>query len=248
MNGLLEYLPWLFWPALLGVIFLAMYLCWLEERRRGEAMRAVARELGFEWTAGDNSRGAIRTALRAAAREVGFYQPTDDPVLQTWLDRFHLFSWHTTKFTHVMRGKTADLDVAIFDWTYTTRRLGRSIHALQTSVICLRAADLNLPEFFLQTRSFWHRFEMGEFGWQSIDFRSHPRFSSEFLLMGPNEEAVRDVFTSEVLEHFEKVPELCTEGNGDTLVIYRRASRFEPEKVRGYLEEAFAILPLFRRV
>jgi hypothetical protein len=145
-----------------------------------------------------------------------------------------------------MRGRTQDLDVAVFDYRYTTGH-GKHARTWRTSVVCLRAEGLDVPDFRLRPETFWQRVGTALFGFQDIDFDSHPAFSAAFQLKGPDEDAVRAAFTPAVLEHFERDPGLSTEGSGDTLVVYRHASRVGPDRVRDLMAEGFAALGLFRR-
>src|SRR5687768_15833076 len=94
----MEYLvAFLFVLGVMLVIGAIAYLTHIAEKKRTEAWRVAAAELGFEFKAsGGNS---------ILSRYPGF----------------HLFSQgrnHTVK--NLLLGKTTDLDVAIFDYSYTT--------------------------------------------------------------------------------------------------------------------------------
>jgi hypothetical protein len=223
MPNFPQLLPLLFFLLIPAVIGLILLLGWQAERKRVEAFRLAADDLGFE------------------------FHPTGDPVLQSWLSNFELFSQgHSRKFRNVMRGRTEDLDVAVFDYQYTTGH-GKNARTWRTTVVCLRAAGLGVPDFRLRPETFWHRVGTALFGYQDIDFDSHPTFSAAFLLKGPDEEAVRAAFTPAVLEHFEQLPGVSVEGSGDTLVYYRPERRVGPDRVRDLMAEGFAALGLFRR-
>jgi hypothetical protein len=204
-------------------IGLAAYLAWRAEKKRTEVLRGVADDLGFDFSA------------------------TAPPEFPSRLGKFHLFSQgHSKKYTNVMSGRTAHLHVTIFDYRYTTGH-GKGSRTWSTTVICFRADALDLPGFALRPETFWHKVGSTLFGYQDIDFETHPVFSKAFLLKGPDEEAVRAAFTPAVLDHFETIPGVSAEAAGDTLVFYRYNARTSPDKLRDLLAEGFAVHGLFHR-
>jgi hypothetical protein len=208
--------------ALVAVVGAVVYVAHLLEKKRTAALRAVADELGFE------------------------FHPGGDKVLQGWLDVFYLFGQgHSKKLSNVLRGRTRDLDVAVFDYKYTTGG-GKNARTYKTTVACFTAAGLGLPRFTLRPSDFWLRLGVSVFGWQDINFDTHPAFSKNTLLRGPDEDAIRRVFTPAALDHFEAEAGLSTEAAGDVLVVYRHSQRVDPAKVRAFLEDGFAVLALFR--
>lgn len=189
-----------------------------------------------------------RTAgLADAADGLGFeFHPNGDPVLTDRLARFHLFSQgHSARLWNVLRGRTRDLDVAVFDYRYTVGR-GKHRRTYSTTVAYFRADDLNLPAFVLRPEGFWSRLGVSLFGRQDINFDTHPAFSKAFLLRGPDEAAVRGVFGEPVLAYFEGQAGVSVEAAGGTLLFYRHAGRVDPADVRAFLTDGFAVLGLFR--
>ncbi|HET6575765.1 MAG TPA: hypothetical protein VFG68_19345 [Fimbriiglobus sp.] len=186
-------------------------------------------------------------ALADAADGLGFeFHPDGDPVLTDRLARFHLFSQgHSSRLWNVLRGRTRDLDVAVFDYRYTVGR-GKNRRTYSTTVACFRADDLDLPAFVLRPEGFWSRLGVSLLGRQDINFGTHPAFSKAYLLRGPDEAAVREVFGEPVLAYFEGQPRVSVEAAGGTLLYYRHASRVEPADARAFLTDGFAVLGLFR--
>ena len=218
-----KFIPFLFIGGVVTVIGLAIVLGVRQERKRTEALRQAAEGFGFE------------------------FRPGGDSVVQSWLDKFHLFSQGRSRtMSNVLRGKTRDLDVSVFDYKYTVGG-GKHSHTHHTTVICFRADDLNLPAFCLRPESFWHRVGETLFGGHDIDFDTHPAFSKGYLLKGTDEAAIRRVFGLDVLDHFEATPGVSAEADGDVLVYYRHAARVDPAKVREFMEEGFTVLGLFRK-
>ncbi|MGI9471696.1 MAG: hypothetical protein ACR2NZ_09210, partial [Rubripirellula sp.] len=107
-------------------------------------------------------------------------------------------------------------------------------------VMSFRSVNLDLPAFELRPESVFHR--IGKvLGYQDIDFESHPEFSKRYLLRGQDEDAVRAMFTPELLSFFESQEKVSAEASGDLLVFYRAGKRLKPEMIRAFMEEGFAI-------
>ncbi len=185
--------------------------------------------------------------LKSRADELGFeFHPDGDKDLKDWLSRFRLFSkGRSRKFKNILRGRTCDLDVVVFDYQYTTG-YGNYARTYETSVVGFRTYDINLPEFVLRPERFWNRVGVTLFGQQDIDFDTHPVFSKAFLLRGPDETAIRELFTESVLTHFESQSGVSVEAAGGTLLLYRHARLVGPADVRAFLTDGFALLEQFR--
>jgi hypothetical protein len=220
MRDMEAILPFAAVGCLLAIIAAAIYYSYLMEKKRVEDLKKVAAELAFEFEPKGNA---------------GFLQS---------LGSFHLFAQgHSRVLSNLMRGRTLDLEVAIFDYRYTTGS-GKHKHIWNHSVVSFRFAGTPLPVFSLRPENMGHK--IGQwFGSQDIDFETHPRFSRSYLLRGTDEAAVRSVFNKAVLDFFEAKPGLCTEGAGNTLLFYRERKRMKPEEIRGLMEEGFGVLGLF---
>src|SRR5262249_1515816 len=156
-----------------------------------------ARDLGFEFV--PQVYWSFDGEVRAA-----------DPALFQSLRRFHLFckSGSSARLWNLLRGRCNNLEGAIFDYAYG----GNSprAKAFQTSVICFRFEGPELPNFSLRPKNDWHR--IGSWlGYQDIAFHSHPIFSSNYLLRGENENAIRMLFSAPILEFYEQNQGLSTE-------------------------------------
>ena len=185
-------------------------------------------------------------AWQRAAEDLGFeFKPLGGNSILSRYPGFHLFSQgrsHTVK--NLLVGRTADLEVAIFDYSYTTGS-GKNRRTWQQTVIGFEFDEPRLPRFTVRPENIFHR--IGQwFGYRDINFETHPRFSKQFVLRAENEDAVRDFFTDNVLEYYEESPGTCTEAAGGRLVYYRASLRRPPEQARDLLEEGFRVLALFR--
>jgi hypothetical protein len=204
---------------------LAIAVIWVNrhlERKRTEAMRRAAKELHLR-----------------------FHAQGDECTLAS-LSGFHLFSQGDARhITNLMQGEANDMEVQIFEYQYTTGG-GRSSHTSMQTVICFRSPKLDLPEFSLRPENLLHK--IGSlFGYQDIDFDTHPDFSKHYLLRGNNEKAIRRRFNEGVLTHFDEHRGLCTEGRGHQLIFYRAAQQVKPKDIRYFMEEGFKVVQLFMK-
>ncbi|HLW64092.1 MAG TPA: hypothetical protein VKS79_02155 [Gemmataceae bacterium] len=213
-----------FWFILAGVIIVVVAIViinYFVEKKRTEAFQKVAEEFGFK------------------------FLPKGDAGLLGSLSSFYLFSQgHSKKLFNLMRGTTRDLQVCIFDYRYTVG-YGKHQKIYQQSVICFEAEDMDLPSFNLRPESFWHKIG-AVFGYKDINFDTHPEFSKRYLLRGPDEEEIREVFTPEVLDQLEETNGICIEAEGPQLIYYRSSKRLKPDETKKLMGEGFDILAVFR--
>ncbi len=186
-------------------------------------------------------------ALQAAAERMKFtFSRKGDSDLLDRLKGFHLFSQgHAKKIANVLMGKAGALDVAVFEYAYTT---GGGQHSQQwrQTVILFESDDMDLPEFTLRPENVFHK--IGQvFGYKDIDFDSHPEFSKRYLLRGENEEAVRATFGTEARSFYETDLKLSTEAAGPQLIHYRSGKRVSPDKISEFITQGVRVLTLFRK-
>jgi hypothetical protein len=209
--------------VVIGVIVLVTalgYYNYLAEKKRTAQFQSVAAALGFRFSAQGSTE------------------------LEKALSGFHLFSQgHGKKLWNLLRNTTENLEVAIFDYRFTVGG-GKHQHTSKQSVIAFRFAGPKLPKFFLRPEGFWDK--IGSWmGFQDIDFDDHPLFSSRYLLRGDDEKAVRQLFTTPILDYYTNNTGLTTEGCGQILLFYRHEKRIEPQEVRSFMEEGWKVLALF---
>lgn len=191
------------------------------EQQRTEAFRLLANEFSFE------------------------FFPLGDSGYFDSMNLLHLFSQGRNRvWSNLMRGEAGGLSVSIFDYSFTTGS-GKSRRVHRQTVICFHFDEPKLPTFSLRPESFWHKVG-GLLGVKDIDFQSHPRFSSSYLLQGADEEEIRKVFTHSVLDFFESNRNLCVEAMGGRLFHYAPGVRVNPKDVRDFMARGFEILKQFR--
>ena len=183
-------------------------------------------------------------ALKVVADSLEFSFSREGPhFLVESLRPFDLFSkGRSRRILNAMNGRNNDIGVTIMDYRYKTRSSssGNRRSGSQTwsqTVVLLDVDDLQLPTFVIRPENLFHKIG-STFGYQDIDFETHPTFSKRYLLRGPDEEAIRNAFTTEFLSSFERHKGLSMECDGNRIICYRPGKRIAPEKVRPFLEGA----------
>ncbi len=186
-------------------------------------------------------------ALQAAANSMRFtFSREAEPGLLERLKHFHLLSQgHSKKIKNVLRGQAGEIDVSVFDYTYRTGG-GQHSKTWRQTVILFESDDMRLPHFTLRPEHVFHK--IGQvFGYQDIDFDSHPEFSKRYLLQGENEESVRWLFGDDALSFYESDRKLSTEAAGRQLIHYRSGKRVNPEQIQEFITQGVRVLTLFRK-
>lgn len=208
-------------PGIILLVALILVAVWYYEKKRSAALEAVAGALNFSFS------------LKGDASLPAKHQ------------HFHLFAkGHSKKTRNVMRGKSGALEVTIMDYKYTVGS-GRSSNTYAQTVIAVKS-DLDLPAFNLGPEYLFHKIG-SVFGYQDIDFNTHPDFSRQYLLRGPDEEAVRKFFDPELLEFFEKREGISVEAMGNEFIYYAKNKKTAPKDIQASLQDAINLYGLIKR-
>ena len=184
-------------------------------------------------------------ALISAELKLNFF-PKGSTSLFERLKPFHLFSkgW-SRKIKNLMEGEANKVELAIFDYQYTTHG-GQHPQTHRQSLLFIRSPKLNLPDFSLRPENVFHKIG-GAFGYKDIDFETHPIFSKSYLLRGDNETAIRGLFNNELLNFIQSQQKISIEGSGNQIIFYRHRNRIKPEEVESFMEEGFQVFDQFLR-
>ena len=184
-------------------------------------------------------------ALISAELKLNFF-PKGTTSLFERLKPFHLFSkgW-SRKIKNLMEGEANKVELAIFDYQYTTHG-GQHPQTHRQSLLFIRSPKLNLPDFSLRPENVFHKIGSA-FGDKDIDFETHPIFSKSYLLRGDNEAAIRGLFNNKLLNFIQSQQKISIEGSGDQLIFYRNKNRVKPEEVESFMEEGFQVFGQFLR-
>jgi len=213
--------PVLIIVGVIALIGLLIFFAWKYEKKRTAEMEAIAAEMGLD------------------------FRPEGDAGVASMLQSLSLFNHgRSRRFKNMIVGETNNVSIAIFSYQYTTGSGKNQTTHVQT-VISFQSSHLSLPNFELRPENMFHKIGQA-FGYGDIDFDTHPIFSKKFLLRGPDELSIRDLFSPEILSHFEENQGVCVEAGQQQLIFYRTRTRVKPQKIRDFMAEGFGVYGLFK--
>ena len=185
--------------------------------------------------------------LRAVANFLGWQFGQEAPM--NWIptmERFALFnSGHSKSITNIMYGHSNGVKAALFDYTYVTGS-GKHQTTHRQTVAYFEPRELNLPVFSLRPENFMHKL-ITALGYQDIDFGNRPTFSSQYLLRGNEEQAIRNTFNDALLAFYEANPGVGTDGGGNQIFVFREGHHTPPDQIRAFIDWAAGLQNLYAR-
>jgi len=212
------------WPVFLviAVVVIIVMIVVLSEKKRTKKLKNMTLGSGLHW----------------------IENPDEDFIEKN--SGFKLFSMgHSRKIYNVSRGRYSNRRWHYFDYKYTTGG-GKSSNTFNMTV-ALVDLEQELPSFVLQDENIFHK--IGEIlGFKDIDFETHPSFSNNYRLKGDDEDAIRELFSTHILSHFEsKEIKYTIEVCSDKMIVYLE-KRIPVNDYRQFIEDAANIAKLFLRI
>lgn len=194
-------------PVCIAVIILIVTLVIRHEKKRTGLLQQMASVRGFFF--------AVKSDLNILPPQAG---------------ELHLFKrGHTRRINNLLQKPVDPVTEMIFDYTYVTGS-GRNRYTHKQTVYLFQDSRNELPGFELRPEHFFHK--IGQtFGYQDIDFDSHPEFSKKYILRAKNEEMIRKLMTPDLIAAFEKEKGISTECAGHLLIIYWSGKRIAPDQI-----------------
>lgn len=184
------------------------------EKRRTEAMQAVCHKLGFRWAG--QRKGSPESPLPLFNRG------------------------HSHRIKHAMAGEVAGQNVTVMEYRYVIGS-GKNQTSYNQTVVLLPEGGSGLPDFELAPENVFHK--LGQvFGYQDIDFAENEKFSSQYLLRGDDEAAIRRVFNGAVLAFLAGRPGWTVQSRAAEAVVFRARKTCKPEGIPTFLADALQIL------
>lgn len=203
--------------VLIGVVIYVIY-SFLRTQARANALRPVARQLGFTFYPGERP------------------DPPDFPVLPA--GRMGILA-------NVMQGSYGSARVTIFDHQYRSGSHRTGTTHRQT-MIGFEATGVDLPRFALRTRRGWgHRSAPFRRPPHEIVLENAPAFSKHYRLWGESPHPVRALFNSRVLEALHDCPGFEVEATPALCLVYRPRKRIRAGQLQDALEGANRLFSLF---
>lgn len=207
--------------AIGGVIALIagiVYLAWLMEKKRTEAMSAWAQSHGYVFD--------------------GPAQPLIDE-----LSGFKLFNQGRARTAkNLMRGAKEPGAVRICDYQFTTGS-GKHRQVHQQTICVLKTPGRQAPHFFLRRQRALFDSLGKVFGGQDINFEDDPAFSKAYVLQtSGDEQQLRGFMSPGLRDALIKLSDknLLMEVFGDTLVLHT-GRRLKPDQLEGLVADAVNI-------
>lgn len=178
--------------------------------------------------------------MKKASFEIGFaYNQVADIELPD-LKLFNTGSSHGGKIKNLLTTTRDYIKWSIFDYRFSS---GNLIHE-QTVIMAQLANDL--PEFYLSGEYFYHK--LGEIiGFKDIDFTEFPEFSKRYRLTGPDENAIRQLFTPYVISTITTQRlHAQIEAKGNFIIAYAPGTIVKPADLFRFSQEMSIIINLFK--
>ena len=208
-------------PLSIGVILYSLYRLHLQNKKRTEAMRAIAESLEMEFV-----------AEKCDPSTLGL----DD------IDLFEIGLYR--KVFNLMKGTFGDTDAFIFDYHYD--RGGKNSTTYSQTVIAHKISSkdgFQLPKFTCKPERFYHRFA-DVFGLKDIDFEQYPEFSKAYRLIGEDADSVRKIFNETVIRQLEAESKQGWNvgAAGEWLVIHKHNEIVKPNDCPQFLLDCTTLL------
>jgi hypothetical protein len=158
---------------------------------------------------------------------------------------FNPLKGYSKQITALIKKPHAGGEAFVFDYSYKVHTSGHGSGQREHTVVAFRSPRLQLPYFALYPESFFSG--LGElFGYNDIDFESHPKFSERFKLCGKDVGQVRQLFRPQVRDFFEGIDTINVDGGGDCLFLYTSNTVIPAEQLNGFVNHARQLYDLFR--
>jgi len=188
------------------------------ERKRSEALSAVAPQLGLTFSGKDQMQA---------------------PRLQTALFQ----RGHSKEIRNLMTGSAGNLQAALFDYKFTVGG-GRYSHTYKQTVAAYSKSGVQLPLFEVRRRGLWLKIFPG----RGMRFDSHPEFARTMYVRCSDETRAKSIFTPALLAFLSQIDpakKWCFEGQQDTLIVYRSEKKVKPADFRSFLDETSSLATQF---
>ena len=198
--------------AILAAFALIAGIGFILNRRRNQAIEALAKKLGMRYAKQSN-------------QTIGsFYQ-------------FKLFQkGHNQNIRNRMSRSENQVETSYFEYSYVTGH-GKNSTTHTQSVVAVYNPEKKLPAFCMQPENVFSRVA-DKFRNEDIDFEDFPEFSKMFVLKGENEADIRALFSDPVIRFMEGNKGLSIEAKNSLLIVYRSGRCCSVKKMEPFILSA----------
>jgi hypothetical protein len=189
------------------------------------------------------AQGRTKTMV-AVAQELGFTFKGTNPDDETQLLQMApTLLKGGSRCSNIMTGTAAGLETSIFD--FLDSFIARDASNRNASTVAAFRQNLSLPYFEMEPAPILNRYLSNP---RFIHFESHPDFVHRYLLNGPNQDQIRELFSPALLTFLLGLPpqnKLQIKGDGAVLILYRQGTIVRANKVRSFLDQSSSIARAF---
>jgi len=139
------------------------------------------------------------------------------------------------RWGYTITGSKNQAPFCAFEYHWVTGS-GKNSSAHRLSGVVWERDDLALPTFALSPEGWFSR--LGQmFGMQDIDFEESPDFSKMYRLRGPDETAIRKLFSPEIRQFFAATAKQNVAGGGRFLFWWQSGQLPPAERLDEWLEQ-----------
>ncbi|MBK9272654.1 MAG: hypothetical protein IPM48_13785 [Saprospiraceae bacterium] len=158
---------------------------------------------------------------------------------------FKLFKTGTRKKIENLLGvKNHFSDKYLFDYSYLIST-GKTSHTYHQTVMVFDCRELSLPDFYLKPENFFDTLKEW-FGYEDIDFLTHPEFSEDYRLTGEYESVIRYYFNQDVLDMLSQSKGFYMEASNFYLVIYKLHQLIHPSQLKAFAQFGSMVYELLK--
>ena len=208
---------WIGAVAFVVIAGLVVLVRFLIERRRTKALGELADDMGWSFIADGRRVFEMEMVLTFRLFQQG-WRPKARNLLSLQEDR---------------------VGAVLFDYRYVIGH-GKHRRIRWQTVAATQWKGVFFPDFFLEPRGLLGRFLIGT-GSRDITLPANPLFTKRYKLQGYAEEVVRDFFSEDVIGAIQRGGNLCIEGGGQWLMMYRTGERLSPKAIPEFHREVMEI-------
>jgi len=156
------------------------------------------------------------------------------------------------QFGPAITGEYEGVEILLFDYRYVRSEASDSVdRSYLHTVVVFSAPEIEIPDFVMVREGFGDRIFKRLFGNRDIEFEGDSAFSKRYLLAGPIQKAVRDLFGSELRAAFIRTEKKwAAEAMENRLILFpddQSDERVKAEDLANYVQEAWAIFEVIRK-
>ncbi|MDQ7779076.1 MAG: hypothetical protein RDV41_05140 [Planctomycetota bacterium] len=180
--------------AFFGLVIFGIVMSIRAERKRTEALSALAGSLGFEFNAEGFAQGA------ATFGHLEFFN-----------------RGHSRRSKNMLSVNKDGNMVRLFDYRYTTGS-GKN-QSTHVSSVCTVEIQRELPGITARPEHFFDKIAAA-IGWDDIDFEESPEFSKKFCVKSADKEFARKFFNKPMMDLLLRTGNVYLEAGGKALLIH----------------------------